>query len=200
MHSAIAYAPSAPRAAPAGADIELRASAAGPMIWVSPASGSPCVLSAGLRRYAGPAASDACASGILSLVHPHDRPAVRARWSDATKTGCTWWMRYRIRGAAGKYATVDATAEPVRDSSGSLAAWVGTWVPTSGSAPEYGLTRREFDVLRLAAAGHSGPAAARALGISPSTAKTHFENVYKKLGVSDRAAAVAVAFRAGLIN
>jgi DNA-binding CsgD family transcriptional regulator len=61
------------------------------------------------------------------------------------------------------------------------------------------LTARELEILRHAADGERGPEIARRLVISPSTVKTHFENIYEKLGVSDRAAAVARALRAGLI-
>jgi PAS domain S-box-containing protein len=61
------------------------------------------------------------------------------------------------------------------------------------------LTPRELQVLRLAAEGRSGPQIAASLVVSPATIKTHFENIYEKLGVSDRAAAVAFAMRMGLI-
>lgn len=61
------------------------------------------------------------------------------------------------------------------------------------------LSPRELEVLRLAAEGVSGPAIAERLFVSPSTIKTHFEHIYDKLGVSDRAAAVAHALRSGLI-
>jgi PAS domain S-box-containing protein len=63
-----------------------------------------------------------------------------------------------------------------------------------------GLSVRELEVLRLAADGNRGPQIAEALVVSPATIKTHFENIYEKLGVSDRAAAVAHALRAGLID
>jgi PAS domain S-box-containing protein len=59
---------------------------------------------------------------------------------------------------------------------------------------------RELEVLRLAADGHTGPAIAKRLVVAPSTVKTHFNNIYAKLGVCDRAAAVAVALRNGLIQ
>jgi PAS domain S-box-containing protein len=62
------------------------------------------------------------------------------------------------------------------------------------------LTPRGLQVLELAATGLSGPAIARALHVSPATVKRHFEDVYARLGVSDRAAAVAVALRQGLIR
>jgi two-component system nitrate/nitrite response regulator NarL len=62
------------------------------------------------------------------------------------------------------------------------------------------LTRREQEVLSHMAAGRSGPQIARALFISPSTVKTHIHNVYGKLGVSHRGAAVAEAMRRGLVE
>jgi PAS domain S-box-containing protein len=62
------------------------------------------------------------------------------------------------------------------------------------------LSARETEVLRHAADGLTGPAIAERLVLSPSTIKTHFENIYEKLGVSDRPAAVALALRIGLIS
>jgi PAS domain S-box-containing protein len=61
------------------------------------------------------------------------------------------------------------------------------------------LTPRELEVLALAAEGLSGPEIARKLSVSPATIKTHFESIYAKLGVGDRAGAVALALRTGLI-
>jgi DNA-binding CsgD family transcriptional regulator len=62
------------------------------------------------------------------------------------------------------------------------------------------LSDRELEVLRLAAEGNSGPEIAERLFVSPATVKTHFEHIYEKLGVGDRAAAVAHALRIGLIR
>jgi PAS domain S-box-containing protein len=62
------------------------------------------------------------------------------------------------------------------------------------------LSERELEVLSLAAEGHSGPQIAERLVVSPATVKTHFEHIYEKLGVGDRAAAVAHALRTGLIR
>jgi PAS domain S-box-containing protein len=62
------------------------------------------------------------------------------------------------------------------------------------------LSPRELEVLQLAAEGHRGPQIAVQLGLSPATVKTHFENIYEKLGVGDRAAAVAYAMRIGLLR
>ena len=62
------------------------------------------------------------------------------------------------------------------------------------------LTDREQQVLRLVAAGHSGPDIAEQLFIEASTVKTHLQHVYEKLGVSERAAAVAEAMRRGVLE
>jgi PAS domain S-box-containing protein len=62
------------------------------------------------------------------------------------------------------------------------------------------LTPRELEVLQHAARGKSGPEIAETLVLSPATVKTHFENIYRKLGVSDRATAVAHALRLGFID
>lgn len=62
------------------------------------------------------------------------------------------------------------------------------------------LTGRQFQVLMLAAAGNTTPQIAAALGISASTVRTHFDHIYEKLGVTDRAAAVAQGLRLGLIQ
>jgi len=62
------------------------------------------------------------------------------------------------------------------------------------------LSRRELDVLRLVAAGTTNRDAGVKLFISEATVKTHLLNIYTKLGVSDRAAAVAAAYDRGLLT
>ena len=70
----------------------------------------------------------------------------------------------------------------------------------SGSLAEATLSPREREVLQLAAHGRSSNEIAEALVISPSPVKTHFQHIYAKLEVRDRAAAVARAMRTGLIE
>jgi len=62
------------------------------------------------------------------------------------------------------------------------------------------LSPREREVLKLIAAGSSIPAIAKQLYLAPSTVKTHVQRLYEKLGVSDRAAAVAEAMRRKLLE
>ncbi|WP_250036865.1 response regulator [Paractinoplanes maris] len=62
------------------------------------------------------------------------------------------------------------------------------------------LSQRELEVLGLIARGNSNKEAAARLFISEATVKTHLLHAYAKLGVRDRAAAVAVAFERGLLK
>ena len=62
------------------------------------------------------------------------------------------------------------------------------------------LSPREREILELIAAGELAPAIARRLGLSPATVRTHLQHLYEKLGVSDRAAAVAAAMRRGMLD
>ena len=56
------------------------------------------------------------------------------------------------------------------------------------------LTPRQWELLRLLAAGHTNAQIARRLGISEGTVRTHLEHIYRLLQVSSRTAAVARAF------
>ena len=62
------------------------------------------------------------------------------------------------------------------------------------------LSQREFEVLELVARGATNREAAAKLFISEATVKTHLLHIYAKLGVSDRAAAVAEGFQRGLLR
>jgi LuxR family transcriptional regulator, quorum-sensing system regulator BjaR1 len=73
-------------------------------------------------------------------------------------------------------------------------------VPKHGFAfSPVGLTRREIDALRLIARGATDRGVARKLGISPSTAHEHLENAKRKLNVSTRAEAIAVAVSLAIV-
>jgi DNA-binding NarL/FixJ family response regulator len=62
------------------------------------------------------------------------------------------------------------------------------------------LSAREREVLALVAKGTSNREIARVLFISEATVKTHLTHLYAKLGVKDRAAAVAVGYDRGILG
>jgi DNA-binding NarL/FixJ family response regulator len=66
--------------------------------------------------------------------------------------------------------------------------------------PETPLSRRESQILQKVAYGSTTKEVAHDLGISPHTVKTHLERIFEKLGANDRAQAVAIALRKGLVD
>jgi two-component system, NarL family, nitrate/nitrite response regulator NarL len=62
------------------------------------------------------------------------------------------------------------------------------------------LSERERQVLEMIAEGMLAPEIGRRLHLSPATVKSHLQSLYEKLGVSDRAAAVAEAMRRGVLE
>ncbi len=79
----------------------------------------------------------------------------------------------------------------------AVATWLLGQVREPASEP---LSARELEVLGLVSRGSTNRAVAATLFISEATVKTHLLHVYAKLGVSDRAAAVAVAYERGLLR
>ncbi len=68
---------------------------------------------------------------------------------------------------------------------------------TPGTTP---LSKREREILQKVANGSTTKQVASELGISPHTVKTHLERIFEKLGANDRAQAVAIAIRAGIVH
>jgi DNA-binding CsgD family transcriptional regulator/tetratricopeptide (TPR) repeat protein len=99
----------------------------------------------------------------------------------------------------------DLGAQRLRDAVALLArrARVPLGGPAAGAASEpgrLGLTAREFEVLRLVAAGQSNRDIASELFISVKTASVHVSNILGKLGVSSRGEAAATAHRLRLFD
>ncbi|MGE5226979.1 MAG: response regulator [Planctomycetaceae bacterium] len=69
-----------------------------------------------------------------------------------------------------------------------------------GSARPAPLSKREREILQRVADGATTRQVASDLGISPHTVKTHLERIFEKLGANDRAQAVAIAIRTGIVR
>jgi len=98
---------------------------------------------------------------------------------------------------------VDAVIEVARGGTvvpPELAAGLAEQIRRRGHGDLPVLSPRELQVLQGFARGLSIPALAPELYLGPSTVKTHTQRLYEKLGVSDRAAAVAEAMRRGLLE
>jgi DNA-binding NarL/FixJ family response regulator len=64
---------------------------------------------------------------------------------------------------------------------------------------EYGLTRREYDILRRVAMGETNPEIAAALGLTRNTVKTYLQRTLEKLGARNRVEALSRANQLGIL-
>ena len=202
------------------------AAADGLALWVAiwPVRRSPTTRSWPLSRPSGPPGTPSGAR----LTGPSD-PAAWAgaakAWQDL---GCPhraaygWWRQAQAQLDAGLPATAAAAAlrtaataaaghQPLLAQVRTLAdrariplqppAATGRKAPPRAETPApYGLTGRELAVLRLVAAGRSNAQIGAELFISRATAAVHVTSILRKLGVTSRVQAAALAERAGLLN
>ena len=164
-------------------------------------------------RLAGPSDPDAWGSAVKAwqeLGWPHR--AGYARWRQAEALldagqpptaveGTLQTAAAAAEGHAPLLAQIRALAErariPLQPAAASPASAASP--PARASAP-YGLTGRELAVLRLLAAGRTNAQIGAELYISPKTAGVHVSSILRKLGVSGRVQAAALAERAGLLH
>jgi DNA-binding NarL/FixJ family response regulator len=138
----------------------------------------------------------------------HGDEAIRALRSTAPGLGIVAHGERPERHLASAALQAGASAYVSRTASAELmakAVWaaleqdrfVDPAVPPSGSRGK--LTRRQREILQLLADGGSTAAAARDLGVSEETVKTHTKNMLARLGARNRTHAVAIALRECLI-
>lgn len=104
-----------------------------------------------------------------------------------------------LAAGAGGFLDKQATAEELCAAVAAVARGEIVVSPRLDLAAAVSLSPREREVLSLVADGFSAPEIAERLVLSPHTVKTHVRNLCDKLGVADRAAAVASAMRRGLL-
>jgi DNA-binding CsgD family transcriptional regulator/tetratricopeptide (TPR) repeat protein len=203
-----------------------RAAADGLTSWVSQTAGAaftdhPFVATIPAER----ASWDAERARLAGASDPEAWCAAAKTWEGLGcphRAGYAWWRQAQVQLDGGQRATAAAAAlraaAAAADGHAPLLAQVrllaerariplqplpvGTpETPPPAQAPaRFGLTRRELAVLRLLAAGRTNAQIGAELYISPSTASVHVTSILRKLGVSGRVQAAAVAERAGLLS
>ncbi|MFD5538531.1 response regulator [Streptomyces sp. NPDC127079] len=98
------------------------------------------------------------------------------------------------------FTAVRAAAQGRTVLSPAVASRLVSAVRAPGAPGNEPLSAREREVLSLVARGTSNREIARELFISEATVKTHLTHLYTKLGVNDRAAAVATAYQRGILG
>jgi DNA-binding CsgD family transcriptional regulator len=144
---------------------------------------------------------------IEDLTPPGWLPVLESAWARLIGTGCVAGP-YEVKAPDGgelevSYYAVSDALPGLHVIAFAPLGWTEAelgLLDDDGPEPSAALTPRELDLLQLAAEGRSGPQIAGELVLSPATVKTHFENIYAKLGTRDRVEAVAKAMRLGLID
>jgi DNA-binding NarL/FixJ family response regulator len=150
--------------------------------------------------------------------------AAAKAWQDLGcphRAGYAWWRQAQAQADAGQSASVAAAAlrsaaaateghQPLLMAMRTLAGRVGVLLQAPAvtvQAPQqherralYRLTGRELEVLRLVAPGRSNAQIGTELRISRATAAVHVTSILRKLGVTSRVQAAALAERAGLLD
>ena len=125
----------------------------------------------------------------LGIVAHAARPEARAA-NEALKAGA--------RAYVAKSSPPDSLTQAVDAAYGSDT-FVDPAAQRKNGAPQT-MTRRQREILQLIADGHSTSVAARRLGLSAETVRTHTKALLARLGARDRAHAVAIALRNSMID
>jgi two-component system, NarL family, nitrate/nitrite response regulator NarL len=134
----------------------------------------------------------------------HSKPLDSGEVADALANGASSLVQAEtiedhflpvLRMAGQGYLVVDS--KPMRPLIGAVRARWERQAPGGNDLPE--LTARESDILRYGAQGYSIRQTARLLGIAPKTVENIQTHLFRKLGVRNRAGAVAVASALGML-
>jgi len=146
---------------------------------------------------------------IEDLTPPEQLPTLEVAWERLLATGCVGGP-YEMASPNGdsRFSVVYLAIANVIPGRHVIPFAIAGWPDDELSGPDDAapappdspLTPRELELLQLAARGLTGPLIAEELVLSKGTVRTHFENIYTKLEVRDRAGAVAKAMRLGLIE
>ena len=144
---------------------------------------------------------------IASLVAGVVAPML-AFTADLSSSAVHRLLEAGVMGVVPRTASAEALVEAVQVVAGgaqhlhplAVTAWLHGVHSAARSVGSPGLSTREFRLLELIADGSTNAAIAIRLGVSVSTVKSRLEHVYTTLGASDRAHAVSIALRRGLIR
>ena len=161
----------------------------------------------------GWAAEDLLDTSYVDRLHPDDRERTRSVFQECLSEGSARLLACRVMHKMGSYrllywgikpsfedGVVYAGGQDVTDLGAfPLVGPLREALVTEAGPGKASPTKRELEVLGLAAQGLSTQEVAVLLTLSPTTVKTHLQHTYGKLGVTNRAAAVAKALRQGMI-
>lgn len=151
----------------------------------------PTLIFVGLEKAAAAATQLRGQTPVIAIALPHPRRGDIDAAVGAAAAGLRGIVRIDVR--TEELAAIVAEGLAQRPALRPIRA-----VAAAPDAPA--LTKRELEVLAGMARGRSNAEIGRELFLSEDTIKTHARRLYRKLEASDRAQAVAIGFRFGLLR
>lgn len=108
------------------ADAQLILDSVPHVVWTASADGTTQSMNPRGLAYTGRGPPRHCDGGWLTSTHPHDREHARSAWAEAVAAERDFALECRLRRFDGMYRWHSFRAEPVRDSHGKVAFWIGT--------------------------------------------------------------------------
>lgn len=136
------------------------------------------------------------APGLVAARRLWEQVAAWQAVAAAAADGAEW----EVRDPTGRIVAALPPASGGQRSAGKQAVLAARFTLVRRPTLTHGMSSREIEVMRLAAAGLTADAMGRRLQLSTRTVHKHLEHAYRKLGVSDRVSAVRAAARAGLLD
>jgi len=102
------------------------------MIWVATPDGANEFNNRRLEDYTGMSSRELRGNGWVQAIHPLDAAAAFQCWSKAQASGQPFEITERIRRHDGEYRWFVARGAPVRDETGAIVRWIGTWSDIHG--------------------------------------------------------------------
>ena len=96
------------------------------IVWTADGTGAATYFNRRWFEYTGMTPEDVGPNAWYQIVHPDDLPAAVARREQTLRSGETFEVEYRFRGADGRYRWHLGRAVPVRDAAGAIGFWIGT--------------------------------------------------------------------------
>jgi PAS domain S-box-containing protein len=94
-------------------------------VWVCDPDGRNTYASESFLAMVGLTQEQCSSFGWGNVLHPDDAERTIARWQECVRTGGTWDIEHRFRGADGEWHDVLARGVPVRDERGAITCWAG---------------------------------------------------------------------------
>lgn len=97
------------------------------LVWGSRADGMCDYLSRQWMEYTGIPEAEQLGYGWLDQVHPDDRERIKEQWRSTLKSAAPFDVELRLRGRKGTYRWFKARSVPIRDASGAISKWYGSY-------------------------------------------------------------------------